>query len=60
MKTSIVALLLLTTGFIHAADIPVTLEKPGNVSAAIYDSQGRMVRELTRAEPMQTGKHSLA
>ena len=43
-----------------AVDIPITLEKPGNVSAAIYDSQGRMVRELTRAEPMQTGKHALA
>ena len=43
-----------------AVDIPVTLGKPGNVSAAIYDGQGRMVRELTRAEPMQTGKHALA
>ena len=43
----------------HAADIPFTLAKPGNVSAAIYDAQGRMVRELTRAEPRQTGKHTL-
>jgi hypothetical protein len=50
---------LLTIGFNHAADIPFTLDKPGNVSAAIYDAQGRMVRELVRAEPMQSGKHTL-
>jgi hypothetical protein len=44
----------------QAADIPITLTKPGNISTAIYDSQGRMLRELARAEPMQSGKLSLA
>lgn len=39
MKTSIIALLLLTNSFTHAADIPFTLANPGNVSAAIYDPQ---------------------
>jgi hypothetical protein len=54
------AFLLLTTGVTHAADIAFTLDKPGNVSAAVYDAQGRMVRELLRAEPMRNGKHPLA
>jgi hypothetical protein len=53
------AFLLLTTGLTHAADIPFTLDKPGNVSAAIYDAQGRMVRELLHAAPKTAGKHSL-
>lgn len=39
--------------------ISVTLDKPGNISAAIYDAQGRMVRELARALPMQAGKQAL-
>ena len=56
---SLLTFLLLTTGITHAAEIPFTLAKPGNVSAAIYDAQGRMVRELTRAVPMNAGKHSL-
>jgi hypothetical protein len=40
--------------------ISFTLDRPGNVSAAIYDAQGRMLRELDRAEPMTAGKHTLA
>ncbi len=56
----LLTLILLTTGITHAADIPFTLDKPGNVSAAIYDAQGRIVRELTRALPMNAGQHSLA
>ena len=43
----------------HAADISFTLDRPGNVSAAIYDAQGRMVHELVRAETMQTLAKSL-
>jgi hypothetical protein len=43
-----------------AAEVSVEFKNSGNVSAAIYDAQGRMVRELARAEPMQSGKHSLA
>jgi hypothetical protein len=58
--THVALLLLALKTAAPAAQIPFTLEKPGNVSAAIYDAQGRMVRELSRAEPMQTGKHSLA
>jgi hypothetical protein len=54
------AFFLLATGIIHASEVSVTLTKPGNVSAALYDKQGRMVRELLRAEPMQSGKHLLA
>ena len=53
------AFLLLTTGLTHAADIPFTLTKPGNVSAAIYDAQGGLVRELLHAAPKNAGKHSL-
>ena len=39
--------------------IIVTLDKPGNVSAAVYDAQGSLVRELLHAAPMNAGKHSL-
>jgi YD repeat-containing protein len=39
--------------------ITVTLDKPGNVSAAVYDAQGNLVRELMHAAPMNAGKHSL-
>lgn len=59
MKTSIITLLLVTVGLTHAADIPFTLDKAGNVSAAIYDAQGRMVRELLHAAPKNAGRHSL-
>lgn len=59
MRSPLTLLPLLLTGLTHAADIPFTLDQPGNVSAAIYDAQGRMVRELVRAQPMQGGKHSL-
>ena len=43
----------------HAFDFSIEVGKPANVSAAIYDSRGRMVRELARAEPMPAGKQSL-
>ena len=51
--------LLLFGNLAVAAEIPLTLAKPGQVSVAIYDGQGRMVRELARAETMQSGKQSL-
>lgn len=35
--------------------VSYTLKQPGNVSAAIYDAKGRMVRELSRAEPKPAG-----
>ena len=39
--------------------ISFTVEKPGQVSAAVYDSEGRLVRELLHAVPMAAGKQSL-
>ena len=56
----LLSFLLFTTGITHAADLSFTLNNPGNVSAAIYDAHGRLVRELLHAEPMQGGKHTLA
>lgn len=53
-------LLLLHVAALHAADVPFTLAKPGNVSAAIYDSQGRLLRSLLHGKPMQAGEHRLA
>ena len=38
------AFLLLSPILTHAANSPITLDKPGNVSAALYDAQGRLVR----------------
>ena len=54
----IIALILPTTSLTHAADIPITLTKPGNVSAPIYDAQGCMVHELVHAETMQMPANS--
>ena len=42
-----------------AGEISFTLAHPGNVSAAIYDADGRQVRELARAAPMNAGAHVL-
>jgi hypothetical protein len=36
---SSLTIFLLTTSLTHAADIPFTFDKPGNVSAAIYDAK---------------------
>jgi hypothetical protein len=44
----------------HAVDIPFTLDKPANVSLAMYDAKGRVIRTLLRAEPMSAGKHTVA
>ena len=55
----LLAVLLLTSGLTHAVDIPLTIGKPGNVSVAVYDAQGRLVRELSRAQPMTAGAHTL-
>ncbi len=42
-------------------DIPVayTVKTPGNVSAAIYNSKGNLVRELLRGKPTAAGTHLL-
>ena len=39
--------------------ITVTLDKAGNVSAAVYDAQGSLVREFMHAAPTNAGKHEL-
>ncbi len=36
------------------------VDRPGLVSAAVYDRDGVLVRTLLRAEPMEAGKHKLA
>lgn len=38
-------------------DIRYKLRNPGKVSVAIYDSQGRIVRELARGVPRKAGRH---
>jgi hypothetical protein len=42
-----------------AADIAFTLDKPGNISVAIYDAQGRQVRSLVRGKPLAAGRHTV-
>lgn len=42
------------------ATIAFTVPDPGPVSLAIYDQQGRMVRELLRGERLDAGPHALA
>lgn len=41
------------------AELPITyqLGRDGNVSVAVYDANGRMVREVLRAEPQKSGEH---
>ncbi len=41
-----------------AADIEVDITQPGQLSAAVYESAGRMVRELSRALPVPGGQHT--
>ena len=53
-------LILILASAAHAADIPITLAKPGNVSAGIYDSQGHLLRSLLHGKPMPAGEHRLA
>lgn len=60
MKTPIIALLLATSvTAVHAVDIPFTLQKPGNVSLALYDKAGNQVRTLRTAEPLEAGSHKV-
>ena len=42
-----------------AGEIAVDLPESGNVSAAVYDAGGRLVRELLRAEPNLAGRRTL-
>jgi len=54
----LLAFLLLTTG-ITAAEISFTLDKPSNVSVAVYNKDGIQVRTLRNAEPLAAGKHQV-
>jgi hypothetical protein len=55
----LLALILLFTGITHAAEIPFTLDKPGNVSLAVYDKDGVQVRTLRNAESLAAGTHTV-
>jgi hypothetical protein len=54
---------LLLLALAHAATaaeiVPYTLEQSGRVSAAVYDAEGRLVRELLHTAPKDAGAHSL-
>jgi hypothetical protein len=54
-----VGLLLALARGLPAEEAPPTyrIAADGNVSLAVYDAQGRMVRELARAEPRKAGTH---
>ena len=55
--------ILVLLGLAHAATaaevVPYTLSQAGRVSAAVYDAEGRLVRELLHAAAQDAGKHSL-
>ena len=55
----ILFLLSLAHAVTAAEVVPYTLEQPGRVSAAVYDADGRLVRELLHAAAQDAGKHSL-
>jgi hypothetical protein len=59
MKHILMAIIASVATFANAAEISFELDKPGNVSAAVYDTQGRLLRELQRGLPMASGKHTL-
>lgn len=54
-------LVLLSAINAYSLSMPVsyTLYKGAQVSVAVYDAGGRMVRELARAEPQTAGRHIL-
>lgn len=60
----VLAFLLLSLGLLlagcdHSGGIRYQLPQAGNVSAAVYDAEGRLVRELLRGAPQEAGQHSL-
>jgi len=48
-------LLPLTHAATAAEVVPYTLSQAGRVSAAVYDAEGRLVRELLHAAPKDAG-----
>lgn len=60
IRMSIIGLLVLLAAVAEAAEVSFALAKPGNVSAAIYDAQGRLVRPLLTGQPLPAGKQRLS
>jgi len=58
---SCLLLVFLCSAFSFSAEIPLAYELPrdGNVSLAIYDSQGCMIRTFLHAEPQRAGKQNI-
>lgn len=44
---------------VRATELRYDLKSPANVSLAVYDSSGRMVRELMRAKPQEAGSQTV-
>lgn len=67
LTTQLIAAMVVALAAVVMADEPRTsgvpisysIEKPGHVSAAVYDSEGQLVRELLHAVPMAADKQSL-
>lgn len=59
MRQILFTIFVLVATIASAADITFELSKPGNVSAAIYDSQGHLLRTLLYGKALPGGKHSL-
>jgi hypothetical protein len=60
-QTGLGILFLLSLAHVAAAAevVPYTLSQAGLVSTAVYDAEGRLVRELLHTAPQDAGKHSL-
>jgi hypothetical protein len=50
---------LLLAGCDQTGGIRYELPRAGKVSAAVYDAEGRLVRELLHAAPQEAGRHAL-
>jgi hypothetical protein len=62
MVLAVCGLALLATGVawgFRARTPQYTLKTAGKVSAAVYDAEGRLVRELLHAAPQEAGRHTL-
>jgi hypothetical protein len=58
MRPHLSVLLLLSSGLLHAAEIPFTLDKPGRTSLAVYSADGTVqLRSLLVGERLEPGKH---
>jgi hypothetical protein len=58
MRPHLSVLLLLSSGLLHATEIPFTLDKPGRTSLAVYSADGTVqLRSLLVGERLDLGKH---